>query len=118
MQYLMRKITFLLYEYYYDKNNGKLEKDLCNVIHELEKRNWNPVKCDFEKSIKILQGIKPKYNLKPYAWIKSANDFIGYLEYLPVEIGENQAERAIAYSEALGDYIYENGYDTFMQEGF
>lgn len=116
MNYITSKLTFLLYEYYYNKENSFLEKDLCDIIHKFEKRDW--IDLNFDKCINILQGINPKYSEKPYSWVKSEEEFIKYLEYLPVDIAENQAEREIARSEAIGDYIYENGYDSFMMGGF
>lgn len=42
MEYgLCKKLVFLLYEYYYSKDNVQFEEDLCGVINQLEKRNWS-----------------------------------------------------------------------------
>ena len=115
---LCKKLVFLLTEYYYDSENSMLEDDLCDVINKLSKRDYYALRIHFDECLEALQSIKPKYNEKPYSWVKNEEDLIKHIEYLPVEIGENQCERAIARSEALGDYIYENGYDYFMTHGY
>lgn len=116
---LCKKLTFLLYEYYYDKNNIEIEEDLCEIIHQLEKRDWYDLRWNYDECIKSLQSIRPKYSFeKPYEWVKCVDDLISHLEYLPVSIAEDQAEREIARSEAFGDYIYENGYDYYMTHCF
>lgn len=116
---LCKKLTFLLYEYHYTNGNVKLEKDLCEVIHQLEKRDWHDLKRNYDECINSLQNIPPEYSFeKPYNWVNCVDDLIEYLEYLPISIAEDQAERQIARSEAFGDYIYENGYDEVMRNGF
>jgi hypothetical protein len=102
---VVKKLLILLNEYKYDKDNEYLENDLIKVINEISKYNYVEL---YEHSQECLDQLS----------FGDIRDLINYLEYLPVEIGENQAERGIAYSEAIGDYIYENGYDTFMQGGF
>ena len=100
-----KKLLILLKEYEKDKDNGYLEKELISTIHEIGKYDYIDL---YEYSHECLEELH----------FNDIKDLIEYLEYLPVEIGENQAERAIARSEAFGDYIYENGYDSFMQGGF
>lgn len=114
---LTKKMTFLLYEYHFN-SNGAIEKDLCNIIHELERQDWHDLRCNYEECLQALHNIPTNRDTPLYSWVKDCNHFIQYLEYLPVEIAEEQAERAIARSEALSDYIYENGYDEVMRHGF
>lgn len=116
---LCKKITFLLCEYFYDKRNRELEDELCEAIHDLEQENWWDLKSNFDECIQVLQNIPAEYDFcKPYSWVENVDDLINYLRYLPVSIGEDQAEREIARAEALADYLYEEGYDEFMLYGF
>lgn len=115
---LTKKLVFALHEYYY-KPNYMVEQDLCNIIYELEKEDWNDLRINYKECIHILQQMPSKYNERQlYSWVQDCDHFIQHLEYLPVMIAEEQAERQIAYAEALGDYIYENGYSEYMTHGF
>ena len=114
---LCKKLTFLLAEFYY-KSDIMLEKDLCQVINELENQDWYDLRMNFDDCMTVLQNLPSKFKRKPYGWVNDVENFIEYLEYLPVEIAEEQAERQIACSEALGDFIYENGYDEVIKNGF
>lgn len=122
MEYgVIKKLTFLLIELayidQYNDNIGELEKDITELISELAQRDYYELHRQFPQMKKVLRNVETEYG-KPYAWIEDVQGFIEHLEYLPVEFGENQCERGIARSEALGDYIYENGYDDFMIGGF
>ena len=118
MEYgLCKKLVFLLYECHYE-NSGELDKDLCDVIHQLKDDDWYDLRWNYKECIQALQNIPTKYSRKPYSHIKDCDHLISCLEEIPVTIAEEQAERGIARSEVLGDYIYENGYDYYIGNGF
>ena len=114
---LTKKLVFMLYEYHYE-SNYLIEKDLCNIIYDLEQEDWNDLRRNYQECLGALQQIPSKYNKQLYCWVKDCDHLIQYLQNLPIVIAEEQAERQIAYAEALGDYIYENGYDEYMAHGF
>lgn len=118
---LMKKLTFLLIEQAYtgeyDEGIGELERDITNVISELGHREYYDIYRDFPEAKKVLMKIENKYG-HPYHWLTTPEKFIDWLEELPVIFAENQCERGIARSEAIGDYIYENGYDEYLLGGF
>lgn len=122
MEYgLTKKLTFCLIEYVfrdeYDNESILIENDLCFLIHQLEKEDWRDLYMNYDKSLNVLHNIQ--YNNRfLYSWINNIEDFISYLEQLPVIIAEEQMEREIARSEAINDFIYENGYREYMLHGF
>lgn len=118
MEYgLTKKMVFLLYEYHFNANND-VEEDLCRVINQLEAQDWYDLRYHHKECIQALHNISTKHDMQSYNWIQDCNHLIEYLKYLPIHIAEEQGERAIARSEALGDYIYENGYDEVIKNGF
>lgn len=122
MEYgLTKKLTFCLIEYVfrdeYDDESILIENDLCSIIHQLEKEDWRDLYMNYDRSLNVLHNIQ--YNNRfLYSWINNIEDFISYLEQLPVIIAEEQMEREIARSEAINDFIYENGYREYMLHGF
>ena len=100
-----KKLIILLEEHKKDPSNKYLEDELCKTIYELSKNEYTDLYRNSSECLKTL----------PF---EDMDALISYLEYLPVQIGENQAERAIANAEAFHDYIYENEYDSYMTEGW
>lgn len=119
MQYgLTKKLTFLLYESIYTENDFRLEDDICEVIHKMQEEEWSDLYNNYDECIKVLQSLKDEYGQPMYSWIKNVNDFIEYLEYLPVDIAETQIARQVVREATISAYICENGYRDFMSSGF
>lgn len=103
---IAKKICILLKEYAKDKDNSYLEDDLIKTISEASKRDY------FDLSYECLEYLEEDYHFSRII------DFKNYLEYLPVQIGENRCERGIARAEEIREYEYENGYDEVMRNGY
>lgn len=100
-----KKLIILLEEYHKDSSNKYLEDELCKTIYELGATEYTDL---YRHSSECLKALS----------FEDMDSLISYLENLPVQIGEDQAERAIANAEAFHDYIYENGYESYMTEGW
>ena len=107
MEYgIAKKLCILLKEYAKDKDNPYLEDDLIKTINEISKRDY------FDLSYECLEYLEEDYHFD------GVIDFKNYLEYLPVQIGEDRCERGIAQAEKMREYEYENGYDEVMRHGY
>lgn len=115
---IAKKLCILLKEYAKDKDNSYLEDDLIKTINEISRRDYfnllNECLEYLEEDLlyECLEYLKEDYHFDGVA------DFKNYLEYLPVQIGENRCERGIARAEKMREYEYENGYDEVMRNGY
>lgn len=85
--------------------NYNLRKDLIEAIWEASRDQY----IDFFKNKDEVLKITQYDNLR---------DFIDYLEDLEVSFAEEEAEYEIGRSEAMAEFIYENGYEEFANGGF
>lgn len=118
MQYgLTKKLTFLLYESIYEENNEQLENDICNIIKQLQEEEWLDLYYNFDECKEVLQSLQDENGQFIYSQLNNIDDFIEYLEYLPVDIAENQIVRQTIREENTYAFIYENGYREFISSG-
>ena len=113
-------------EYFNGSRNIKLMKDLDSILDDLQiSKDGEYDFWDFyangEECLRIVNNIKGRNGDNVFDF-NSVLEFTKYLKDLHSHLSEDicldEMEYSISRSEALGDFMYENGYDSYFNGEF